>query len=128
MKRKQANQAGSAAATAPAAKAAAMDSDRQMQMGSDSEQQIQIIQIASVTTMAAHAQQQDKGKRALEARIMEISPFEATPTFKCGFCPKRSQNRERMERHVAQEHPRRQEGEGQEQPAGYKQMSRDQGC
>ena len=61
---------------------------------------------------------------------MEISPFEGTPTFKCGFCPKRSQNRERMERHVGQEHPgRMREGEQQQAAAaGYRQMSRDQGC
>ena len=128
MKRKRANQ------PAPAinAKTAALDSDRQMASHSD---EIQMIQIASVTTMAVAAagqgqkglqgQGHHEGKRALEARIMEISPFERTPTFKCVFCPKRSQNRERMERHVAQEHPGRM---GEEQQPGYRQMSRDQGC
>ena len=129
MKRKRANQA----APAINAKTAALDSDRQMASHSD---EIQMIQIASVTTMAVAAagqgqkglqgQGHHEGKRALEARIMEISPFERTPTFKCVFCPKRSQNRERMERHVAQEHPGRM-GEEQQQP-GYRQMSRDQGC
>ena len=131
MKRKRANQA---AAPAINAKTAALDSDRQMASHSD---EIQMIQIASVTTMAVAAagqgqkglqgQGHHEGKRALEARIMEISPFERTPTFKCVFCPKRSQNRERMERHVAQEHPGRM-GEEQQQQPGYRQMSRDQGC
>lgn len=37
-------------------------------------------------------------------RIMEISPFERIPTFKCAFCPKYSQIREKLERHVRCEH------------------------
>ena len=82
------------------AKAAAIDSDNRQQMAPPQPQQIQIIPITS----QGHGQVE---KRALEARVMEISPFESTPTFKCVFCPKRSQRRERMERHVAQEHPGR---------------------
>ena len=105
-------------ATTNAAKAAALDySDNRQQMAPPEPQQIQIIPITS----QGQGQQE---KRALEARVMEISPFESAPTFKCVFCPKRSQRRERMERHVAQEHPGR---EAEQQP-GYKQMSRDQGC
>ena len=102
-----------------AAKAAALDSDNRQQMAApESLGQIQIIPITS----QGHSQGQQE-RRALEARVMEISPFESAPTFKCVFCPKRSQRRERMERHVAQEHP----GRDEQQP-GYRQMSRDQGC
>ena len=101
------------------AKAAAIDSDNRQQMAPPQPQQIQIIPITSQGQGHSQGQQE---KRALEARVMEISPFESTPTFKCVFCPKRSQQRERMERHVAQEHP------GRDEQPGYKQMSRDQGC
>ena len=38
-------------------------------------------------------------------KAAEASPFETVPTFKCNFCPKRSQNRERIQRHLASEHP-----------------------
>ena len=102
------------------AKAAALDSDNRQQMAApESLGQIQIIPITSQGQGHSQGQQE---KRALEARVKEISPFESTPTFKCVFCPKRSQRRERMERHVAQEHP------GRDEQPGYKQMSRDQGC
>ncbi len=48
----------------------------------------------------------------------EISPFEHVPTFKCQYCSKRSQNQERIERHLKSEHPN--------QTALYKTMTRDQ--
>ena len=106
------------------AKSAALDLDNRQQMAPPQPQQIQIIPITSQGQGHSQGQGQQE-KRALEARVMEISPFESAPTFKCVFCPKRSQRRERMERHVAQEHPGRM---GEEQQPGYRQMSRDQGC
>ena len=39
--------------------------------------------------------------------IQEISHFEQTPTYRCQYCPKRTQNLERIERHLKSEHPER---------------------
>ncbi|TRY71102.1 hypothetical protein TCAL_15037 [Tigriopus californicus] len=54
-------------------------------------------------------------------RIMEISPFERTPTFKCAFCPKYSQIQEKLERHVRSEH-----SDKGGNPSDFKVLSRDQ--
>ena len=37
-------------------------------------------------------------------KVAEISPFERVPTYKCQYCPKRTQSLERIERHLAAEH------------------------
>ena len=38
---------------------------------------------------------------------LEVSPFESIKTFMCSFCPKRSQNLERLRRHLKDQHPDR---------------------
>lgn len=53
--------------------------------------------------------------------VMEISPFEAVPTYKCQYCSKRSNTLERIERHLKAEHTSRSEDE-----LGYKVLTRDQ--
>jgi hypothetical protein len=88
------------------------------------------IQIACVTTIAPapvassssvlHPVTAAQEKKALE-QIMERSPFEATPTYKCTYCPKRSQSVERIERHVAQDHPDKSE----DGSVVYKHITRD---
>ncbi len=63
-------------------------------------------------------------KKAME-RIMEISPFEVALTYKCLSCPKRSQNLDKLRRHVESEHPEK----GSLLPddnSSYKVMTRDQ--
>ena len=76
--------------------------------------------------------------------IQETSLFEQTPTYKCQYCPKRTQNLERIERHLKAEHSERavllrsgnieendqnkdsQPLKDQINPLGYKLLSRDQ--
>ena len=51
---------------------------------------------------------------------MEISPFEAVPTYKCGFCSKRTNSLEKIETHLKVEH-------GKDlQESNYKILTRDQ--
>ena len=71
------------------------------------------VQAAQMTPLAEPT---GKTLKALEQRIMEISPFEHNQTYKCNSCPKRSQNLERIQRHLT------------ETPAhvGFKTLSRDQ--
>ena len=76
--------------------------------------------------------------------VQETSLFEQTPTYKCQYCPKRTQNLERIERHLKAEHSERavllrsgnieendqnkdsQSLKDQVNPIGYKILSRDQ--
>jgi len=53
--------------------------------------------------------------------VQEISPFEAVLTYKCQFCTKRSQDVKRIEDHLREEHPGRDQAE-----SGFKILSRDQ--
>ena len=58
-------------------------------------------------------------------KVAEISPFERVPTYKCQYCPKRTQSLERIERHLAAEHSKDKAGsEGEE--SGYRVLTRDQ--
>ena len=58
-------------------------------------------------------------------KVAEISPFERVPTYKCQYCPKRTQSLERIERHLAAEHSK--EGKGlSEDESGYRVLTRDQ--
>ncbi len=56
--------------------------------------------------------------------VMEVSPFEAVATYKCNFCPKRSQNLAKMEQHVAADHEAALAAGGG--GASYKILTRDQ--
>ena len=49
---------------------------------------------------------------------LEVSPFESIKTFMCSFCPKRSQNVERIRRHLTEHHP--------DQEPEFHELSRDQ--
>ena len=51
-------------------------------------------------------------------RPLEVSPFESIKTFMCSFCPKRSQNVEKIRRHMSEHHP--------DQEAEFHELSRDQ--
>ena len=64
--------------------------------------------------------------------VMEISPFEQVPTYKCQYCSKRTNILEKMETHLKIEHANRnttsnnpESGNGSE-VAGYKKLTRDQ--
>ena len=61
------------------------------------------------------------GRKSKDFSIQEISPFENTKTFKCQFCSKRSQYQEKIERHLAEDHPNRDQNE-----PGFKVLTRDQ--
>ena len=52
-------------------------------------------------------------------KLIEVSPFETKPTYKCQSCPKRSQNMERIQRHINEEHLGKSEDD-------FKTMTRDQ--
>ena len=52
--------------------------------------------------------------------VMEISPFERVPTYKCQYCSKRSNILEKLETHLKVDHP------NAAQDPGYKIMTRDQ--
>ena len=49
---------------------------------------------------------------------LEVSPFESIKTFMCSFCPKRSQNVDKIRRHLTEHHP--------DQEAEFHELSRDQ--
>merc|ERR1740123_1091656 len=49
---------------------------------------------------------------------LEVSPYESIKTFMCSFCPKRSQNVERIRRHMTEHHP--------DQEPEFHELSRDQ--
>ena len=55
--------------------------------------------------------------------VQESSNFEQSPTYKCQFCPKRTQSFERIERHLKSEHSERSLNDSQ---LGYRILSRDQ--
>ena len=64
--------------------------------------------------------------------VMEISPFEQVPTYKCQYCSKRTNILEKMETHLKIEHANKnttsnnpESGNGSE-IAGYKKLTRDQ--
>ncbi|CAB4058338.1 unnamed protein product [Lepeophtheirus salmonis] len=58
-----------------------------------------------------------KSKDILSA-AQEISPFEHVPTFKCLYCPKRTQSLIRIERHLSTDHPNH--------TSGHRMLTRDQ--
>ena len=53
--------------------------------------------------------------------VMEISPFEQVPTYKCQYCSKRTNILERVEIHMKIEHPNKSPDD-----IGYKTLTRDQ--
>ena len=57
-------------------------------------------------------------------KVAEISPFERVPTYKCQYCPKRTQSLERIERHLTAEHSK--DKAGSEDESGYRVLTRDQ--
>ena len=59
--------------------------------------------------------------RKVKDSVQEISPFENVLTYKCNSCTKRSQDVKRIETHLREGHPGRNQAE-----SGYKILSRDQ--
>ncbi len=81
---------------------------------------------SSQEAAAAGAEVAPPPSKAVIERIMEISPFELSPTYKCLSCPKRTQTVERMRRHMELEHPDKTDDEAFKEGAAYKTMTRDQ--